>query len=323
MKQDKFLYIAIAILIAMFLSTSVIVQASGDVTTTSTLTDTLVFGDEMGRVNMLGPSGSSVIFQIPEVESGSMVVRDVVAQSNTSATTHAVWVLAEDGRLFRFLLRGEVVDLSTLRSWQVAGGDALTVFGSRVFVSNRETGVTLYRKVGGDLRVRGVLPLLDVISMRATKSSLFLIQRGEGVMEVPLDFQPQMSTGTAKEIWNGYGSPTALVLVGNNLFVSSGTIGDNPSRIGRFDRRSGEQVDEFSKPLFTVRWSSRRGIAATADAVYVISFREKCEIIKMDYDETDFQSFEVVAEVDAELSGLAVLKRPRDPAELLETAPQE
>ncbi len=320
MKQDKF--VLIAILIAMFFLASVTVQANGDIVTTSALTDTLVVGDELGQVHLYGPSGHSVIFQIPEAESGSLVVRDVVAQSNKTATTHTLWVLVEDGRLFRFSLRGEVVDSSTVRFWQVTGGDALTVFGSRVFVSNRETGITVYRKVGGDLRVRGVLPLLDVISMRATKSSLYFIQRGSGVMEVPLDFQPQMNAGNAKEIWGGYGSPTALALSGDNLFVACGTVGDNPSRIGRF-ARSGEQIDEFSKPLFTVRYGTRRGIAATADAVYVISFRGSCGIVKMSYDETDFVSMDVVAESGSELSGLAVLKKPQSPAELLETAPQE
>ncbi len=320
MKQDKFFLVAI--FVAMVFWGSITTHASGDVMTTSSLTDTLVFGDELGRVHMLSPSGHAVIFQIPEAESGSVVVRDVVAQSNSKATTHAVWVLVEDGRLFRFLLRGEVVDSSTLRSWQVAGGDALSIFGSRVFVSNRETGVIIYRKVDDDLRFRGTLPILDVISMKSTKTSLFVIQIGTGVMEVPLDFQPQMGTGVPKQIWGGYGSPTALALAGDNLFVTCGTVGDNPSRIGRFTR-AGEQVDEFSKPLFTVRWSSRRGIAATADAVYVISFRGSCGIVKMSYDETDFVSIDVVAENDAELSGLAVLKQPRDPAELVETTPQE
>lgn len=320
MKQDKF--VLIAILIAMFFLASVTVQANGDIVTTSALTDTLVVGDELGQVHLYGPSGHSVIFQIPEAESGSLVVRDVVAQSNKTATTHTLWVLVEDGRLFRFSLRGEVVDSSTVRFWQVTGGDALTVFGSRVFVSNRETGITVYRKVGGDLRVRGVLPLLDVISMRATKSSLYFIQRGSGVMEVPLDFQPQMNAGNAKEIWGGYGSPTALALSGDNLFVACGTVGDNPSRIGRFDR-SGEQIDEFSKPLFTVRYGTRRGIAATADAVYLISFQGSCGIVRMSYDETDFVSIDVVAESGSELSGLAVLKQPRDSAELVETSPQE
>ena len=131
-----------------------------------------------------------------------------------------------------------------------------------------------------------------------------------------------MGTGVPKEIWGGYGTPTALALAGSNLFVACGTIGDNPSRIGRF-ARSGEQIDEFSKPLFTVRYGTRRGIAATADAVYVISFRGSCGIVKMSYDETDFVSMDVVAESGSELSGLAVLKKPQSPAELLETAPQE
>jgi hypothetical protein len=321
MKQDK--VFSIAILIAMFLFVLGVgtTHAQDNVTINSTLTDTLVFGDELGQVHLLSPSGSSVIFQVSTTESGSVVVRDVVAQSNASATTHAVWVLVEDGRLFRFLLRGEVVDSSTLLSWEVAGGDALAVFGSRVFVSNRETGITVYRKVDGDLKVRGILPILDVVSMRATTSSLFLIQRGEGVMEVPLDFQPQMGTGVPKQIWGGYGSPTSLALSGDNLFVACGTVGDNPSRIGRFTR-AGEQVDEFSKPLFTVRYGTRRGIAATADAVYLISFLGSCQIVKMSYDETDFVSVDVVAESGSELSGLAVLKKPQSPPELVETTPQ-
>jgi hypothetical protein len=48
-----------------------------NVTTTSTLTDTLVFGDELGQVHLLSPSGSSVIFQVSTTESGSVVVRDL------------------------------------------------------------------------------------------------------------------------------------------------------------------------------------------------------------------------------------------------------